>query len=63
MCVLLLGLFLCWRHDYFVVCFEMVVVDRIGRQHKRKYWIVGADISWMMSRRGTEKGWKDSVHQ
>jgi hypothetical protein len=55
MCILLLGLLLCWRHDCFVGCFELRVVVRIGRQHKRKDWVVGAEINWMMSRREQEK--------
>lgn len=62
-CVLLLGFLLCWRHDFSVNCSELVVVGEVGRQHKRKDCIVRADISWMMSRRGTEKGWEDAVRQ
>jgi hypothetical protein len=51
-CVFLLGLFLCRRHDCFLVCFELVVVGRIDTQHKRKDRIVGAETNWTMLRRG-----------
>jgi hypothetical protein len=44
-----------------VVCFELGVVGRIGRQHKRKDWVVGAEINLAMSRRETREGWKDVV--